>query len=205
MRTLAAAQPENFSANRHLICCTNGTLNVQTLELLPHSPGHMLRTGLNVPDDPGAQCPHFLSFLHVIFRDDEDRDERIAFLQQWFGYLLMPTSRLQLMLWLVGASRPGRTQARLRTWLRGPGRPTSACRRRSSSGSRMRIGPDAGECFGSERCARHAWKVTPRGDTGPPCCIHNLPGVRSSDRTQGAFARHAGLSCRRVPRHAECP
>ncbi len=109
LRTLAAAQPEDFSANRHLICCTNGTLNVQTLELLPHSPGHMLRTGLKVPYDPGAQCPHFLSFLHDVFRDDEDRDERIAFLQQWFGYLLVPTARLQLMLWLVGAGANGKS------------------------------------------------------------------------------------------------
>jgi putative DNA primase/helicase len=98
-----------FARNRHLICCTNGTLDVNTLELGPHSPDHFLRTGLSIAYDPLATCPRFLAFLHDVFRNDADKSERIAFLQQWMGYMLSPTVRLQLMLWLVGAGANGKS------------------------------------------------------------------------------------------------
>ena len=109
LATITNKRPDDFERNKHLICCTNGTFDTNTLELLPHSPDHLLRSGLPIPYDPAAQCPGFLSFLHDIFRDDSDRGERLAFLQQWFGYLLIPTARLQLMLWLVGGGANGKS------------------------------------------------------------------------------------------------
>ena len=109
LATLCECSPATFARNRHLICCTNGTLDINTLELIPYSPDHFLRTGLPIAYDPGATCPRFLAFLHAVFRDDADKDERIAFLQQWMGYMLSPTVRLQLMVWLVGAGANGKS------------------------------------------------------------------------------------------------
>ncbi|MDH6149340.1 MULTISPECIES: DNA primase family protein [Paraburkholderia] len=98
-----------FTPNLNHLCLTDGTLNLTTFELEPHSPGHRLRTRLEVAWDPGASCPRFVSYLDGVFQSDADKADKIAFVQQWLGYLLVPDTSLQKMLWLVGAGANGKS------------------------------------------------------------------------------------------------
>ncbi len=50
-------------------------------------------------------CPQWLKFLDNVFNGDQ---ERVALLQEWFGYCCMPTNHLQKMCLLVGPRRSGK-------------------------------------------------------------------------------------------------
>jgi P4 family phage/plasmid primase-like protien len=93
----------------HLICLPNGTLDPRAGRLMGHDPKYRLRNLLNIPWDPEATCPEFMNFLDSIFRDDADKLEKIRFLQQWAGYLLIPTTHQQKFLWLIGAGANGKS------------------------------------------------------------------------------------------------
>ncbi|MGO4574999.1 phage/plasmid primase, P4 family [Cupriavidus sp. 2TAF22] len=106
----ATRQPVGFFApNRKLLCFHNGTLNVETGELGPHSPGPRLISRINANYVATAECPRFLQFLNEVFRDDADREQRIGFVRQWMGYLLIPDTSLQKMLFLLGKGRNGKS------------------------------------------------------------------------------------------------
>lgn len=98
-----------FTPNLNFLCMQNGTLNLATYELEAHSPEHHLRTRLDVPWDSSAECPKFFAYLDGVFQPDADKAEKIAFVQQWLGYLLTPDTSLQKMLWLVGAGANGKS------------------------------------------------------------------------------------------------
>jgi hypothetical protein len=55
---------------------------------------------------PEADFPQFLAFLQEILEHDQ---ERVALLQQWFGYLLVGDTSLQKFLILVGEGANGKT------------------------------------------------------------------------------------------------
>lgn len=98
-----------FVPNLHRLCLTNGTLNLETFELEPHSPDHKLRTRLDVAWDRNAACLNFLAYLDGVFQPDADKAAKIAFVQQWLGYLLVPDTSMQKMVWLVGAGANGKS------------------------------------------------------------------------------------------------
>lgn len=98
-----------FSPNLSFLCLRNGTLDLTKFELVAHSPEHRLRTRLNVSWDPNAGCPRFMEYLDSVFEPDADKTEKIAFVQQWLGYLLVPDTSLQKMLWLVGSGANGKS------------------------------------------------------------------------------------------------
>ena len=97
------------ATDRHLICLKNGTLDPRIGELLEHSPGHQLRNQLDVVWDREATCPRFLTFLDDIFRDDLDKQQKIDFLQEWFGYCLIPDTSQHKFVWLVGRGGNGKS------------------------------------------------------------------------------------------------
>ncbi|CAG9239461.1 hypothetical protein BCAR13_890042 [Paraburkholderia caribensis] len=98
-----------FTPNLNYLCVSNGTLNLNTFELEEHSPEHRLRTRLDVSWDPTAACPQFQAYLNGVFQPDADKEEKIAFVQQWLGYVLVPDTSMQKMLWLVGAGANGKS------------------------------------------------------------------------------------------------
>lgn len=91
------------------VCLDNGTLDLQTLDMVPHNPEHRLQTRLNIPWEPEAECPRFLSFLDQVFEPDADKAEKIRFVQQWMGYLITPDVSQQKMVWLVGEGSNGKS------------------------------------------------------------------------------------------------
>jgi putative DNA primase/helicase len=99
----------NFAPNLNYLCLRNGTLDLTEFKLIGHSPEHRLRTRLDVAWDPDAACPRFTEYLNSVFEPDADKAEKIAFVQQWLGYLLVPDTSLQKMLWLVGSGANGKS------------------------------------------------------------------------------------------------
>lgn len=104
-----ARTDEGFSPNLKYLCLRNGTLDLSTYELVDHSPDHRLRTRLDVTWDAQAKCPKFMEYLNSVFEPDADKAEKIAFVQQWLGYMLVPDTSLQKMLWLVGSGANGKS------------------------------------------------------------------------------------------------
>jgi putative DNA primase/helicase len=94
---------------RRLICLKNGTLDPVTRELLPHAPEHRRMCALDIAWDPAAKAKRFLEFLREIWGDEPDYAERVEFLQEWLGYLLLPSNRFERFLWLTGSGANGKS------------------------------------------------------------------------------------------------
>lgn len=92
-----------------LLCLNNGTLDLKTGTLLPHNPDHNLVNKMDVTWDPAATAPVFLNALNEIFKFDEDRDLRVRFILEWFGYCLIPDISQHKFLWLVGRGGNGKS------------------------------------------------------------------------------------------------
>lgn len=106
MRRAVKEFPE---ATVHTINVENGILDLTTGELEPHSPDHYHRNQLATPYSEEAKCPRWLRFLDEIFEGDPDQQGKITFLQEWFGYLLVPSTQHQKMLWLLGTGANGKS------------------------------------------------------------------------------------------------
>lgn len=98
-----------FTPDLNHLCLLNGTLNLTTFELASHSPKHRLRTRLNADWQPKASAPKWQAYLNGVFQPDPDKAEKIAFLQEWLGYLLVPDTSMHKMLWLVGSGANGKS------------------------------------------------------------------------------------------------
>lgn len=105
----ARQAPDFFAPSKRFVCFNNGTLDVETGELGPHSPDHRLVSRIAALYLPTAECRRFLRFLEEVFRDDPDRDQRIRFLRQWMGYLLIADTSFQKMLFLLGRGANGKS------------------------------------------------------------------------------------------------
>lgn len=95
--------------NPNVICFENGTLNVTTRRLEPHSPTHMLLNRIPHAYSADAGCEGFMAFLNSIWTGDHDRDVKTRLVRQWIGYLLVADSRMIKMLILKGEGSNGKT------------------------------------------------------------------------------------------------
>jgi len=100
---------ENLSPKSNLICLLNGTLNVDDGKLYPHSPENHLLQQLDFNWDPKAKSDLWLETLKDIFINDPDAKEKIEALQMWFGYCLIPETKYNKSLWLVGEGANGKS------------------------------------------------------------------------------------------------
>lgn len=71
----------------------------------PHTPEWFCTTALPYSFKPDATCPKWLAFLTDVFDGD---DERIALLQEWFGYCLTDDTNHQAIMLLQGPPRSGK-------------------------------------------------------------------------------------------------
>lgn len=101
------APATNFGGR--LLCLNNGTLDLKTGKLLPHDPAHNLVNKMDVTWNPAATAPVFIKAMNDIFKFDDDREARIRFVLEWFGYCLIPDSSQHKFLWLVGSGGNGKS------------------------------------------------------------------------------------------------
>jgi P4 family phage/plasmid primase-like protien len=108
---------ETGGGSGELIAMKNGLLDLgalmsglesQETGLSPHSPLWFSRVCLPYDFDPGAQCPKWMAFLEKNLEGDA---ERIALLQEWFGYCLTPDTSQQRFLVLEGEGCNGKSVA----------------------------------------------------------------------------------------------
>jgi putative DNA primase/helicase len=95
-----------------VIATANGLISIEGLiagaaDLLkPHSADWFSPVCLTYPYEPDAQCPHFLAFLDEVLEHDA---ERIAMVQEWYGYCLTPDTTMQKFLVVVGEGANGKS------------------------------------------------------------------------------------------------
>jgi len=77
--------PHDLDADRWLLNCKNGTLDLRTGKLSPHDPQQMITKLCPVVFDPGAMCPTWAAALNAIFMD---RVSLVQYVQRYFGYCL---------------------------------------------------------------------------------------------------------------------
>ena len=70
--------------NQIALTLENGAFNYSTFQIEPTSPLHLSTVKSYIKYDPYAQAPVFHKSLHEWFDDKDD----IAFVQEWFGYVL---------------------------------------------------------------------------------------------------------------------
>jgi len=87
------------------LCLRNGILDLETLEIRPHTPELYFTYQLPVNYEPTADCPRFKHFLEEIFDEQEKRD----FIQELFGYCLMPGNPLQKAFMFYGSGANGKS------------------------------------------------------------------------------------------------
>jgi putative DNA primase/helicase len=93
-----------------IVAVKNGLLHLPSLlrgrsTLSPHTPAFFSLNALHYDYQKDAICPQWEQFLSEIWGDDA---ESIRTLQEWFGYLLLPDTRQQKFLMLIGPTRSGK-------------------------------------------------------------------------------------------------
>lgn len=93
----------------YVACCQNATFDLLTGQAVANLPNYYLRSCFPVAFAVTATSPRWLRFLDDCFAGDADKAEKIALLQEYFGYLLVSSTEYQAMLWLVGAGSNGKS------------------------------------------------------------------------------------------------
>jgi putative DNA primase/helicase len=94
------------------IAMQNGILDIQKLLageedcMRPHTPDWFSTICLPYEFDPTATCPNWENFIHQSMEGDP---ERIALLQEWTGYCLLPTTDQQKFLMFEGEGSNGKS------------------------------------------------------------------------------------------------
>ncbi len=96
----------DFDTDPWLFNCTNGTLDLQTGKLLPHSREDMLTRLSPVDYKPEATCELWLKFLRRIMAGNDDL---ILFLQRAAGYSLTGLVIEQVLFFCYGIGQNGKT------------------------------------------------------------------------------------------------
>lgn len=98
---------------QQILCFDNGRLPVScylrgdyTLE--PHDPHLLTATRLPFAFDVAAKAPRWDAYLHQALGDDPNK---IALLQEWFGYNLIPDNSFEKMLMMIGLPGSGKGTA----------------------------------------------------------------------------------------------
>ena len=89
----------------NLINMKNGTFDLKTNKLLPHSDEYNFQGILDIPYNKNAKCPKWESALKGMIPDNEDRIRT----QKWFGYQFIRENREQMAHGYFGKSGSGKS------------------------------------------------------------------------------------------------
>ncbi|MGG4126616.1 phage/plasmid primase, P4 family, partial [Bacillus licheniformis] len=98
-------------SHKYLFNCDNGVIDLKTGELLPHDRDLLFTKISPISYQPDADCPNWKTFLESIFIDDQGTPnyEIIDFMQKAIGYSLTGDTTEQVMFFLFGNGRNGKS------------------------------------------------------------------------------------------------
>ncbi|MCJ7444844.1 MAG: phage/plasmid primase, P4 family [Methanotrichaceae archaeon] len=92
-----------FECNQHVFNVSNGILNLDTYELMPHSPDWMQLSKSPSKYDPEAKCPTFMEFL-----DQALEPQYHDLIGEFIGYVLWPQYHIHKAFMFLGEKRTGK-------------------------------------------------------------------------------------------------
>jgi putative DNA primase/helicase len=96
-QSMVPVLPSQFDQDPWLFNVANGTIDLRTGQLLPHSRDHLITRVAPVEYHPDAESPRFAKFLDEVFGGDQ---ELVAYVQRFLGYCLTgDTSEQAIALW----------------------------------------------------------------------------------------------------------
>lgn len=98
-------QPDDWRTDELNVANGRITWDREDVVLEPHTPDHPSLIQLPVTWEPSGTCPLFDEFLETVLPDEES----IAFMWEWIGYLLIPTTKYQVALLLHGPGSTGKS------------------------------------------------------------------------------------------------
>ncbi len=101
-----ACEADDLNGDPWLLNCLNGTVDLRSGELRPHSQADLITKLVPVAYDPDASCPIWERFLSEIFGGDV---EMVAFLQRALGYSISGSTREQVIFILNGSGANGKS------------------------------------------------------------------------------------------------
>ena len=96
----------DLDADSWMFNVANGTVDLRTGQLHPHTQTHLITKQSPVKYDPNADCPSWQQFLLDVTQSD---DELISFLQRAIGYSLTGDTREQIFFILYGYGSNGKS------------------------------------------------------------------------------------------------
>ncbi|MEC0543570.1 phage/plasmid primase, P4 family, partial [Bacillus glycinifermentans] len=111
VRPMVSVKKKDFDSFKFLFNCDNGVIDLKTGELRPHDRDLLLTKMSPIPYEKDADCPNWIAFLESIFLTpvgDPDH-ELIEYLQKAIGYSLTGVTKEQIMFFLFGNGRNGKS------------------------------------------------------------------------------------------------
>lgn len=102
-RRIKVYDPRDF--NQRALTLENGAFNYNTLQIEPTSPLHLSTIKSHVEYNPDAKAPVFQQSLREWFDDNDD----IAFVQEWFGYVLSKEFKANVFLLVYSQGGEGKS------------------------------------------------------------------------------------------------
>ncbi|MCM1987779.1 phage/plasmid primase, P4 family [Methanococcoides seepicolus] len=95
---------ESINQDEHIINLNNGLYDLKTNTFKPHSPAVLSTTRIPVDYNPDAECPNIDKFLSEIVSLE---DQQV--LVEWVGYSLIPDTRMQKAVMVLGNGSNGKS------------------------------------------------------------------------------------------------
>ncbi|WDN94485.1 phage/plasmid primase, P4 family [Bacillus velezensis] len=110
-RPMVSVRKQELDSHKYLFNCENGVIDLKTGDLLPHDRDLLFTKISPVAYEKDADCPNWKSFMESIFIDEEGKPnyEIIEFLQKAIGYSLTGETTEQVMFFLFGNGRNGKS------------------------------------------------------------------------------------------------
>lgn len=97
----------DLDSDHWLLNCVNGTLDLRTGRLRPHSQADLMTKSVPIEYRPEAECPRWMLFLEEVFSGDTDL---IAFVKRMVGYMLTGDIREESLFVLTGKGQNGKSK-----------------------------------------------------------------------------------------------
>lgn len=101
---------DDLNKDKYLLNCANGYIDLKTGQLHSHDRKLFMTKNTNIPFDSNAECPTWMQFLESVFTEKgEVQHEVIDFLQKSIGYALTGDTSEQVVFFLWGTGRNGKS------------------------------------------------------------------------------------------------